>query len=159
MRLDNKLAIIFIVASFINISCRKNNEAYGTAQAGVRLHYIDSAGQDIFSVSNDGQNGFWMDSVVASDLKRNGSGQIFTCLPNGCQFRNLNVLMFVVCPNGDVTNRYSNTLIHLKSGMNDTLRTHIDTEIFSSNTSFDSVWYNGKLVRYSDSSGTIPIVR
>jgi hypothetical protein len=59
----------------------------GDAHLGVRLHYIDSLGNDIFSATNDGQNGFWTDSVIVSNIKTGSNYYPLACFNNDTQGR------------------------------------------------------------------------
>jgi hypothetical protein len=152
-----KIIFVFTIALCIFYSCRKQGDA-GTAVYGVPLHYVDSNNNDLYSI--DGTNGFWRDSVKVYDI-----GGPMKLLPNcyinntyNYEFQQLNVLSIDVCENTDLINRYSYTLIHLKNGVDDTIKCHIDHDNLGLSTSYDGIWYNGIQKSY-DSEGNITIMK
>jgi hypothetical protein len=149
---------VLIVILPISYSCRRIgvNDA-GTAMYGEDIHYVDSSGNDLFSLTNDGQNGYLTDSTRAYDIT-NGNKILLTCYPNGMGFQSLNVLKTIICANHDIVNQYSYTLVHLKNGIDDTIKVHLTSNSISPSTNNDSVWYNGVLKTY-DSTGNILIVK
>jgi hypothetical protein len=140
-------------------SCKKSSNDAGTAAYGVRVHYIDSSGRDLFSARNDGQNGYWMDSLLLFDIT-SGKTPLTPCYEVGraYQFSQLNILRTDICENTDFINRYSYTLIQLKKGVQDTIRVHINQNSVNPGTNNDSVWYDNVLKTY-DSTGSITIVK
>ncbi|HLX52642.1 MAG TPA: hypothetical protein VKR58_01805, partial [Aquella sp.] len=74
------------------------------------------------------------------------------------QFQQLNVLSIDICENTDIINRYSYTLIHLKYGIDDTIKCHIDHDNLGLSTSYDGIWYNGIQKSY-DANGNITIMK
>jgi hypothetical protein len=152
-----KNLIFFSFALVCLFGCIGKGDA-GTATYGVRVHYVDSSGLDLFSYSNDGQNGYWMDSVRVYDLTNDVKGDLLDCYPNGCQFMTEEVLRTFICENPDITNRYSYTLIHLKDGVDDTIKVHINQDHLTLSTNNDAVWYNGVPKTY-DTTANILIVK
>ncbi len=154
----NVIYFIVIVCLGCN-SCKKSSNDAGTAVYGVRIHFIDSSGNDLFSTTNDGQNGYWKDSVVLYDIT-NIKTQLQPCYEGGrsYQFEQLNVFRMDICENTDFANRYSYTLIQLKKNLQDTIKVHIDQNTLNPATNNDSVWYNNVLRRY-DSTGTITVIK
>lgn len=138
-------------------SCRKPGDA-GTTVYGVLLHYADSNSNDLYST--DGTNGFWKDSIKVYDI----TGQkkmLPNCFENNTQnyqFQQLQELRTTICPNTDIVNRYSYTLIHLKNGVDDTIKCHLDHDNIGLSTSYDGIWYNG-VQKFYDSSGNITIMK
>jgi hypothetical protein len=154
-----KKLVCLILISFLFFACKKSSNDAGTAVYGVRIHYIDSNGDDLFSLSNDGQNGYWTDSLLVFDIT-NGKNPLPSCYETGhsYQFEQLNVLRTAICENQDFINRYSYTLIQLRKGMQDTIKVHITQNTVTPSTNNDSIWYNGGLMKY-DSTGTITVVK
>jgi hypothetical protein len=152
--------VFFAVIMLFNCnSCKKSSNDAGTAVYGVRIHFIDSSGSDLFSSGNDGQNGYWKDSVALYDIT-NTKTPLQSCYEGGrsYQFEQLNVLRMDICENTDFASRYSYTLIQLKKNLQDTIKVHIDQNSVNPGTNNDSVWYNNILRRY-DSTGTITVVK
>ena len=110
--------------------------------ANVQIHYVDNAGRDLFI---NGQNGYYKDSVNIYDFQ-NG---IKTALPISNQasyFADWASSTIVIdgSINNNVINRYTTNIIHLKIGVDDTLKIHLTGEKqFGSH--YDSLWYNGVL--------------
>jgi hypothetical protein len=148
--------LIIVIYSIQSCSKIGGNDA-GTAKYGEDIHYVDSSGNNLFSMSNDGQNGYWVDSVRAYDITT-GSKILLNCYPNGMGFQNLNVLSTIICANHDISNQYSYTLVHLKSGIDDTIKVHLTSNTITPSTNNDSVWYNG-IRKIYDSTGNILIVK
>ncbi len=151
------LSLTSIVLLFF--ACGKGTNDAGTAIYGVRIHYIDSNRNDIFSINNNGQNGYWIDSLSLFDITGTKKPLPF-CYENGhsYQFQPLNILRLDICENEDFANRYSYTLIQLKEGVQDTIKVHINRNDVSLATDNDSVWYNGVYKIY-DSTGSITIIK
>jgi hypothetical protein len=141
------------------LACGKGTHDTGTAIYGVRIHYIDSNKNDLFSISDNGQNGYWIDSLQLFDITT-GKKTLPSCYENGhsYQFQPLNILRLDICENEDFANRYSYTLIQLKKGVQDTIKIHINRNSVSLSTDNDSVWYNG-LYRIYDSTGSITVTK
>jgi hypothetical protein len=152
-----KIILIFLTVFCIFYSCKKESTA-GTAVYGVLLHYVDSNNNDLYAI--DGTNGFWKDSIKVYDI----TGQkkpLPNCYQNNTQnfqFQQLQVLRTTICENTDIVNRYSYTLIHLKSGVDDTVKCHIDHDNIGLSTSYDGIWYNGIQKTY-DENGNITIMK
>jgi hypothetical protein len=154
------IALILVIYSFL-VSCKHSGTPTGDAGMGIYLHYIDSSGNDLFSPYNDGQNSFWIDSVVVSNIETGSNYVSLDCFNSrsvSYQFEQFVVFTMKVCPNYNLINQYTYTLIQLKKGMVDTLKTHINQSSISSSTLRDSIWYN-RVLRTYDSNATIPIIR
>ena len=103
-----------------------------------------------------------MDSVTISNIKTGSSYAILDCYnnhTNGYQFQNLVVFEMQVCPNYNLINRYSYTIIKLKHGVIDTLKIHVIDDFISSSTNIDTIWYNNTIEKYDNSTGVITIVK
>jgi|GEM_PF-5712442 hypothetical protein len=148
-----------IITITIICSCKKSQNDAGTAIYGVLIHYVDSGGNDLFSHSNDGQNGYWIDSLNVYDIT-SSKKSLPPCYENtfNYQFQQLNVLRTSFCENQDIVNRYSYTLVNLKAGIFDTIKTHIDHNTIGPSTNYDSIWYNGVLKTY-DTTGNILVIK
>jgi hypothetical protein len=152
-----KIVLSFLIIFFIFYSCKKQGDA-GTAVYGVLLHYIDSSGNDLYTV--DGTNGFWIDSIKVFDIT-GVKKPLPNCYENNTlnyQFQQLQVLRTTICANTDIVNRYSYTLIHLKTGVDDTIKCHLNEDKISLSSSYDGIWYNG-IRKTSDSNGNITIMK
>lgn len=108
----------------------------------VQIHYIDNGGKDLFT---NGLNGYYKDSVNVFDYQ-NG---IKTPLPISSQsayFAGWSSSTIVIdgSINNNVINRYTNNIIHLKTGIDDTLKIHLTSEK-QFGSKYDSIWYNGVL--------------
>jgi hypothetical protein len=148
--------VFLITVLLLLYSCIRDRA--GTAQLGEDIHYVDSSGNDLFSLTNDGQNGYWTDSTRAYDITNGNKILLTSCADNGIFFVPVNVLKTVICANHDIVNRYTYTQVHLKNGVDDTIKVHITANSITPSTNADSVWYNGVLKTY-DSTGNIPIVK
>ncbi len=139
-------------------ACSGNNDA-GTAQFGVKIHYVDSSGNDLYSLVTDGYNGFWKDSILLYDIT-SAKQKLPPCYETGLayQLQASTVTEMIICANANFLNRYSYTLIHLKNGTDDTLKVHIDKNAYSPAANIDMVWYNGVLKAF-DSTGSIMVVK
>ena len=98
------------------------------------IHYIDKFGNDLFK---NGQNGYIKDSVAILNLNGNK-------IPNYVDFANWtpSTLLLSISTYTTVTNNYCTLIIHLKEGINDTLKMHL---ISNPCTQLDSIWYNGQI--------------
>jgi hypothetical protein len=137
------------------------DQPIGDASGAVYLHLIDSSGNDLFSPYYDGQNGFWIDSVIVSNIKTGTQYYPLACFNNNkdaYQFQQRAVVTMMVCSNNNIVNQYSYTLIQLKPGMTDTLKIHINQASLSSSTIMDTIWYN-KVILHYDSTATLAVVR
>ena len=156
-----KLGSILTALVFFFYCCKQKGGDGGTAHLAVPLHFVDSSGNDLFSSFNDGQNSYWMDSVKVSNIDQGNQYATLNCFDEhtvGYQFEMLAEFVMKVCPNYNVENSYTYTLIHLKNGMDDTLKIHINQNIITPSTMSDSFWYNGILQSF-DSNAAITIVR
>ena len=148
--------ICLLISVFIFIcGCKKGGRDAGTAKLGVELQYVDSTGNDLFSPQSDGQNGYWIDSVRVRDLN---SKSLLTCYTNGYEFQVESGFVMHTCPNPNIVNQYTNTLIHVKTGMDDTLKVHLNQSSYTQSANIDSIWYNGVLKHY-DSTAAITITK
>ena len=123
--------------------CKKSNiiGGYGDAIGNVQIYYRDSIGRPLFT---GGSNGYYNDSIAVYDLnnkpKRLISPSLWGFAPWGVSLFNIDNLGI----QWTVINAYTKILIHLKSGVDDTLRGHYYNNDSQSNL-YDSVWYNGVL--------------
>jgi hypothetical protein len=148
--------LLFTIPAMFLLSCDCGCPAL--PQYGISVHYVDSAGRDLFSADHDGQNGYWMDNVAEYD-QREYPGQRLSCFSdNASQFQQLRGLCLRVCQNSDVMNFYSTTVIHVKQNMDDTVIIHLNGSSMSALTMVDSVWYNGVLKQY-DSAKIVSVVK
>jgi hypothetical protein len=142
--------IFLLIAALIFIfRCNKGGGDAGTAKLGVELHYVDSSGNDLFSPQSDGQNGYWIDSVRVRDLK---SKSLLTCFTNGYEFQVESGFVMHTCPNPNIVNQYTSTLIHVKTGMDDTLKVYLDQSSYTQSANIDSIWYNGVFKHYGSTA-------
>lgn len=161
-------SLLFICAMVVIYSCHKNyngNGNVGPAALPIHLCYLDSNGNQLYSITNDGQNGFWMDSFQVRNIDVGSKYISLDCFDNntvGYSFQPLIVLETLICPNLNINNGYSYTILNLSSKIQDTLKVHITSKTFDVSANTDSIWYNGKLVTYDETGnhrGTVPIVR
>jgi hypothetical protein len=138
--------VAFILMMIFLFSCMGKNDA-GTAHEGVSLNYVDSIGTRLYQT--DGYDGYWVDSIRIYDITEGVKTKISPCYETGLPYSFQIGLQ--ICANQHIVNRYYNTLIHLKSGVDDTLRVHINSNTLTPGTNNDSVWYNGQL-KYMDSA-------
>jgi hypothetical protein len=136
----------YVILLFIFlVSCIGKNDG-GTAILGLQLHYVDSNGNGLFSAIQDGQNGYWIDSLKVYDLSDGRKTMLTPCFENrSLSFTFGGGSVLHLCPNNNIKNRYSITLIHVKNGIDDTLKVHIDQNTITAGTNIDSIWYNGAL--------------
>lgn len=130
-------------------SCRKGP---GDFFSPIVIRYVDKNGNPLFT---NGQNGYYKDSVKVYDLK-NG---IAAFIPNGYIWVDwAPSTLRTGDANNDIVNRYYTCLIHLKTGIDDTLKVHLtgDQQMGSYN---DSIWYNGKLSKMNDSCACMTIIK
>jgi len=154
------IQVFFIVFIFLNLSCRKGLGDAGTASHGVFLHFIDHSGKELFNLDSNGEQGYFFDSINLYDLTKSKT-ELPSCYEDRSKnylFQQFDELRTQFCPNFDIINRYSYTLVQLKRGSNDTLKCHINTDQIGPSTNFDSVWYNGKLLVY-DNKGNLIVVQ
>ena len=146
-----KIAILFCIV-IIGVSCKVICCVDPTASA-VSIHYVDGNGNDLFT---NGQNGYFKDSVQVYDLKN----EIPTFIPNGYywSFWLQSSILTTGYTNNDIVNRYYTCLIHLKQGVDDTLKVHL-TGNQQIGSFPDSIWYNGKLSKMNDSCACMTIIK
>jgi hypothetical protein len=149
---------VCVVIGFLLSACSGSNDA-GTAKLGVKIHYVDSSGNDLYSLVTDGYNGFWKDSILLYDIT-SAKIKLPPCYETGLayQLQASTVTEMIICANANFLNGYSYTLIHLKTGTDDTLKVHIDKNAYSPAANIDMVWYNGVLKAF-DSAGSIMVVK
>jgi len=152
-----KFILGFLITLFIFYSCRNDGDA-GTAVYGVSLHYVDSNSNDLYSA--DGTSGFWRDSIEVYDItgQKKPLPNCFYDNTRNLQFQEFQEIRTTICPNTDIVNRYSYTLIHLKNGVDDTIKCHLDHDNIGLSTNYDRIWYNGIQMSY-DSNGNITIMK
>jgi hypothetical protein len=148
--------LLLVLPAILLLSCDCGCPA--PAEYGISVHYIDSAGKDLFSADHDGQNGYWMGNVAEYD-QREFPGQRLSCYSdNASQFQNLRGLCLKICQNNDLKNSYSTSVIHVKDNMDDTVIIHLNGSPMSVLTLADSVWYNGVLKQY-DSATIVSVMK
>ena len=157
MNMINRIFVYGVIICLL-AACSESNDA-GTAQYGVKIHYVDSSGNDLYSLVTDGYNGFWKDSILLYDIT-SAKQKLPPCYETGLayQFQAGTVTEMIICANPNFLNRYSYTLIHLKNGTDDTLKVQIDKNAYSPAANNDMVWYNGELKAF-DSTGSIMVVK
>jgi len=165
--LKKTVGLLIIIVS-LALSCKKGSQTPDILP-DVKIRYVDSTGNDLFSRGHDGQNGYWMDSVMIYDYKNGIKTLIHQPAtydyPNGYVFTtysdiitNLPVQYMVVFANNDVVNRYSNYIIQLKTGLFDTMKVHL-TGPANYGSVYDSVWDNSQYEPSGKAGGFITIVK
>ena len=143
--MKNKKIISFFLGIMALSSCQKRATGFFSQ---VSIHYVDQSGKDLFT---NGQNGYFLDSVRVYGI-RNGRNVIISTFnsmyPNGFT---PNVLYpysgISVTPNdSDIVNRYTISIIHLKKGVDDTLKIHLNQDS-QMGAIYDQILYNGVLVK------------
>ncbi|MDE3236244.1 MAG: hypothetical protein KGO81_09845 [Bacteroidota bacterium] len=140
------ITILLTTICILNIySCSKNTGT-GDFYSSVQIHYIDKNGYDLFG---NGQNGYIKDSVNVFDI----STGIEIPLPISSQkyyFADWAASTIVIdgSINNHVVNHYTYNIIHLKAGVDDTLKIHL-TKNTQYGALYDSIWYNGALKKDS----------
>lgn len=130
---------ILILSLVLFPSCRKGAGDFFSA---VHIHYMDSLGNDLFT---NGQNGYIKDSVNVYDFQ-NGMKKPLTIANQSAYFAdwaNSTVVINGII-NTNVINHYTKNIIHLKMGVDDTLRVHL-TRDAQMGSLYDTIWYNGVL--------------
>ena len=145
---------ILIIIIIVSVSCNKDHVKKGDfPNPGVNIQYLDNNGNNLFS---DGRNGYIIDNVRTYTLI-NGEKSIDSDQNNKLDYNpyvwrtiyddetkdSVFVASFVlsVYKIDYVNEHYFTTLIDLKEGVQDTMRTFIN-----GSKSIDSLWYNGKLL-------------
>jgi len=145
-----QLSFFVFIITFLT-SCKSNTQ--GNAFLPIGIHLVDSSGKDLFSFENDGNNGYWMDSVKAYDIGK-GRRDFIQCSDfsdtTGRYFYNIPPVILYVCLNQDFQNRTSLTLLNIKRGVWDTLKISINQDKLTSSTLWDTIWYNNKPVYWKD---------
>ncbi len=142
-----------VICSFLFIltllSCKKDK----WTPNHVYIHYVDNNGNDLFNYSS---NGYINDSVRIYYFK-NGVKTPFGLLPKDQYplgyFTDLlsSTIDFSDYYEDDVINNFSTNIIHLKAGVDDTLRLKLTgNQVTGSN--YTEVWYNG--VHLPDPTGS-----
>ncbi len=126
--------LILITIIFLQ-ACKKSG---GDIYSSVQITYVDNNGHLLFT---DGQNGYYKDSLKVYDYQ-NG---VKTLIPLGFYWSPWASSTIVTgSNNNDVINQYTINIIHLKSGVDDTLKIHLSgNQQYGS--LYDIIWYNGKL--------------
>jgi hypothetical protein len=152
-----KIILSSLITLSIFYSCRREGDA-GTAVYGVLLHFVDSNSNDLYST--DGTRGFWKDSIKLYDItgQKKPLPKCFDDNTQNVQFQQFQEIRTTICPNTNIVNRYSYTLIHLKNGVDDTIKCHLDHDKIGLSTNYDGIWYNGIQKTY-DTNGNITIMK
>ncbi len=143
-----KKILVLVPIIYLTIGCRKDpGQHLSLIYPMVDIHYVDTNWHDLFT---NGRNGYIFDSIHAYDYQNGVKTSLVTPskdYPNGYS-------PYVLYPqsgieigsgNGDIVNRYTVTIIHLKMGVDDTLRLHLTGSAPVESSHFDSIWYNGVL--------------
>ena len=130
-----------MAAVFLLFSCRKQGCDPGKMTPMLTIHYTDSSGKDLFT---NGFNGYWKDSTTVKDYYGDTSSVYGGFFPVYGGNR------MIVSYNTDIVNNYGATLIHLKPGVDDTLKTHVAGNS-SMSPRYDSIWYNSQPESVKDS--------
>lgn len=119
-------------------SCGKGGDFY----SAVQIHYVDKLGNELFT---NGLNGYFKDSLNVYDYN-NGVKQALPISSQSAYFSGWtnNAIVISGSINGNVKNQYTLNVIHLKLGVDDTLKIHL-TKNSQSGALYDSIWYNGVL--------------
>lgn len=120
-------------------SCRRGGGDFFSA---VQIHYMDSSGNDLFT---NGQNGYYKDSVNVYDFQNGIKTPLIISKQSAyfADWRNSIVIVPGII-NTHVINRYTINIIHLKKGVEDTLKIHL-TRDGQEGALYDSIWYNNVL--------------
>ena len=124
-----KYTLILVMMMGVIFGCMKGSPPNPDAL----IHYIDKNGNDLFTT---GQNGYHEDSVAIL----NSNGKI---VPNYVCFAEWapSTLILGTSMYTTITNDYCTLFIHLKTGVNDTIKFHL----LHNPDRYDSIWYNGRL--------------
>lgn len=143
------LSIIFL----LSYSCKKGGGDFFSA---VGIHYVDANGRGLFT---NGMNGYFKDSVNVYDYQ-NGIKTPLVISNQSAYFVDWYPSTIVIngIINKNVINRYTINIIHLKQGVDDTLRVHL-TKDEQMGASYDSAWYNGKFIPDMIKKDTFTIVK
>jgi hypothetical protein len=129
------MKVIFLSLIVISLltSCQKPEGCSGPLDADVGINYVDNRGKSIFTDSSMLYN---LDSVRIYDLQNGDSVSGYPLY-----FDTATNLLFIT-NNSIFINKYSLALIHLGTGINDTLMCHNSGIANSKCSLVDSVWYN-----------------
>ena len=132
--MKSKLLVFILIFYFT--SCKKPERCSGPLNADVGFQYVNNSGKSIFI---DGSMLYKVDSIRIYDLQNHDS-------PSGypLYFDTAANLLFIV-NNSIFINKYSIAIIHLGTGINDTLKCHNRGIANAQCSLLDSVWYNGIL--------------
>lgn len=128
-------------------SCQKKSSPVDDTLVGI--HYVDASNNNLFT------NGYIKDSVrnytiVNGQNQLNSSTNIsspFNCrfsTTSGKEYLYMDLGLNVLYNSGALLNNYSHMLIHLKIGVEDTIKSHFAGD-YAIGFVVDSVWYNGIL--------------
>jgi hypothetical protein len=131
-----KIITLLIIVNFLFTSCQKPEGCSGLLDADVGIQYVDNRGISIFKDSSKLYN---IDSVRIYDLQNGDSASGYLLY-----FDTASNSLFIV-NNSIFINKYSLAIIHLGTGINDTLKCHNRGIANSKCSLLDSVWYNGIL--------------
>jgi hypothetical protein len=164
-----RLIVISFFLIIVVFGCGKYSE--GDVVDPIEIVYTDSSGNPIFSPDMDGIDGYYQDSVLVYGMD-DGIKTLGTCfeVPNdtiaynsptgrlSCRFDDITgYIRFIPCGGTAEANRYSTTIIHLKRGVDDTLKIHVTK--LGTEGNIDSLFYNGILKTYQTSVHGYSVVK
>ncbi len=131
------IIVITLLSSFFQSCSRKAGCNSGMPRVLVR--YVDKNGNDLFT---NGQNGYNMDSTYFKDVYGNFISNATSYFVGWASST-----MLLGPYNNSASNQYSTIVVHLKTGIDDTLKRHLTA---GGCTQLDSIWYNGQLKKIGD---------
>lgn len=141
--------VVFLAMLYLIAGCRKGSSDVPLIYPTAHIHYVDTNWHDLIT---NGSNGYIFDSIRAYDYQNGVKTKLSSpsnIYPNGFS-------EYVIYPksgieigswNNDIVNRYTVTIIHLKMGVDDTLRLHLTGSAPVESSHFDSIWYNSLLIK------------
>ena len=122
-----------IIVSFLLLMMYQGCRRGTPPDSDALIHYIDKNGNDLFTT---GQNGYYKDSVAILNIDGKK-------IPNYAGFAEWapSTLILGVSAYTTITNNYCTLLVHLKPGVDDTIKFHL----IGNTDRFDTIWYNGRL--------------
>lgn len=137
--------LLIILFSLLFFTCKKGG--YGDYIGSVQIHFVDNTRRDLFT---NGTNGYYFDSVKVFDFQNNTKTLITPLNWSWAGWAASTLDISDGHGSYNIINGYSIVLIHLKAGVEDTLRGHF-LNSDGKNNLYDSVWYNG-ILKYKVSS-------
>lgn len=127
---------VIIILLVFTTSCNKGKSRCGDAgsRSGIELRYVDSLGRNLFS---NNIKCLSLANISIYDLQNNMQLVPITYYDSISNVIDFSTASFI--------KNYSRSLIHLKTGINDTIVCHYSGVANEVCSSIDSVWYNGVL--------------